>query len=269
MKSQGGCLENRDEFLLSIVIPAYNEETRLGGSLERIVDYLDTQPFRFEIILADDGSTDGTVEAARRAVPPKTAFRLVELRPNRGKGAAVRAGMLAATGDIMLMSDADLSAPIEELPLLLSALLDEGADLAIGSRGLEESRLGVRQPFLRERMGRVFNLILRGMTGIVFRDTQCGFKLFRQGAARSLFRIQKSDGFAFDAEIVFLAARLGLTVREVPIAWNDSPGSKVHPFLDAVRMFIDLIRFRVYDLRGDYELDPSRKGGRDAWRDDL
>jgi len=229
--------------VLSVVIPAYNEEQRLPATLDAVQSWLERAPFSWEVLVVDDGSKDRTVEVARQCFRSDRCRVLVAER-NAGKGAAIRRGMLAARGRYRLFTDADNSTPIEEARLLLRRMRRSGADIAIGSRGMASSRIEVHQPFYRETMGRVFNLIVRifAVPGIV--DTQCGFKMFTRRAAEAVFPEQKMDGFAFDVEILYIARRKGFRVAEVPIRWINSPASRVSPIRDSARMFADVMRIR-------------------------
>jgi len=238
---------------ITIVIPAYNEERRLPATLSAVLAHLGRRPWSFsEVVVVDDGSTDGTVgvvEAFGRSHP---AVRLLKNPGNRGKGFSVRHGMLEAKGDWVLFSDADLSAPIEELDKLLEAAEEQGAAVAIGSRALDRSLINVHQSFFRESAGRVFNLLMQLLTGLRFRDTQCGFKLFEARAGREVFRRQRLERFGFDAEVLFIARRLGYRTVEVPVRWSHSEGTKVSMFRDSLNMFLDLLRIRWNQLRGRY-----------------
>jgi dolichyl-phosphate beta-glucosyltransferase len=245
---------------LSVVIPAYNEEHRLGASLDRVLAHLGAHHPRAEVLVVDDGSTDGTSRVAAARGGGAVPLRILPLVPNRGKGLAVRTGMLAAGGAYILMCDADLSAPIEEVGLLLGPVQRGDYDIAVGSRGLPTSRLGRRQPWARERMGRIFNVLVRAMTGLPIHDTQCGFKLFSREAARTVFGLQRGTGFAFDAEVLYLAHRTGLRILEEPITWDDAAGSKVHALRDSLRMLRDLVRMRILDMRGAYGAADAREG---------
>jgi dolichyl-phosphate beta-glucosyltransferase len=227
--------------MISIVIPAYNEEARLGGTLAAIVAWLDARREDYEIIVADDGSTDRTKEIARTYADHRV--RVVPLEVNRGKGAAVRAGVLASLGDQVLFSDADLATPIEELEKLRAAIA-QGADVAIGSRAIAGARIDVRQHPLRELMGRTFNGIVRTLVMGGIKDTQCGFKLFRGDVGRELFAQARVDGFAFDVEILYLA-RPRYKVAEVPVVWRHVEQSKVSPGIDAARMLWDVVKLTV------------------------
>ncbi len=229
---------------LSIVIPAFNEEDRLGPTIERIRQWCADNLDSFEILVVDDGSADRTVEVARAA---GDEIKVVELGANRGKGAAVRAGMLAASGERVLFSDADLATPIEEV-LKLNAKLDAGYDIAIASRGLADADIQVRQHPMREAMGRTFNLLVRMVVLGGIKDTQCGFKLFSKQAAKDLFGRATIDGFAFDVEVLWLAKK-NYKIAEVPVVWRHIEESKVSPGIDAARMFLDLFRLRLRNLR--------------------
>lgn len=234
---------------LSVVIPAYNEEGRVAPTLRSVAGFLAAREGGFEILVVDDGSRDGTARAAREAGVP---LRILVLAANRGKGAAVREGILAARGERILFSDADLSTPIEDLPRLERAL-DQGAAVAFGSRSVPGSEVLLRQPLYRQTMGKVFNLFVRALVlpGVI--DSQCGFKLFEGRAAREIFAKQRLRGFSFDVEVLFLARRLGFGLAEVPVRWTNSPASRVHPVRDSVRMLRDLLRVRWYAWRGEYD----------------
>jgi dolichyl-phosphate beta-glucosyltransferase len=203
---------------LSVVIPTYNEACRIGPSLELVWNYLCANYGRggFEIIVVDDGSRDRTATLVEEFTSRGPEIRLIRLPMNRGKGAAVRAGMLAAAGEAVLFSDADLSTPIEQVEGTLR-LLREGSDVVIGSRALAQSQVLTRQAPLRESLGRLFNRLIRACLGIPFPDTQCGFKLFRREAAREVFQRARTDGFAFDVEAILLALQLGYVIREMPV----------------------------------------------------
>lgn len=233
----------RPEFL-SVIIPAYNEAERLGGTLTRIADFLATSFEAWEIIVVDDGSSDATSDLVRTAQQSSDRFRLLSFSQNRGKGFAVRSGVSSATGDIILFCDADLSTPIEELSSGLEAL-DSGAAIAIASRGLKSSRILRHQRWYRENMGRMFNHLVRAIVRLPFADTQCGFKLFTRPAAQAIFPECRVDGFAFDVEVLLLARDLGLRVQEFPATWHHAPGSKVHLFRDSIDMLITTIRLRL------------------------
>ena len=226
---------------LSVVIPAYNEARRLGPSLDRVAAYLGARELSHEILVVDDGSTDATGSLVRNHSAP--GLRLLEQGENRGKGAALRRGVAESRGARVLLCDADLSTPIEELPAL-ERRLDDGADLALGSRGLPDSDVRLHQPFYRELMGKTFNWIIRllGVRGI--RDTQCGFKLLDGGVARRLFAELQTERFAYDVELVWLARRQGHRVEEVGVTWVNSPDSRVSLLFDSAAMLRDVLLMR-------------------------
>lgn len=235
---------------LSIVIPAYNEEKRLPATLDRILAWAERAPLPAgEILVVDDGSRDGTAAMAENR---GGIVRLLRNPGNRGKGCAVRNGMLAATGDWILSTDADLSAPIEELEKLLAAARREKAVVAIGSRALDRKLVKVHQPVMRELSGRAFNVVMRLVTGLPFRDTQCGFKLFRKDAAKDIFSRQIEDGFSFDVEDLLIAHQLGLRAIEVPVEWSNVEGTKVS-LAQGMKSFADLVRIRTRAMRGSYK----------------
>jgi glycosyltransferase involved in cell wall biosynthesis len=246
----------------SIVVPAYNESARLGASLEKILHYIGEQGWaaEAEVIVVNDGSSDDTAEIVRRMAQSNAALRLVENPGNRGKGYSVRNGMLQARGRVLVFSDADMSSPIEELPKLLSAL-NNGADVAIGSRWLQAELQTQRQPLHRQLFGRVFNLLLRITLGLRFKDTQCGFKAFQQRAAQKIFPLQRIERWGFDPEILFLAGKFGLSVQEVPVAWAHVGGTRIHPLTDGSRMFWEMLRIRWYDLTGKYDVPAPTAAG--------
>jgi dolichyl-phosphate beta-glucosyltransferase len=232
---------------ISIIIPAFDEEKRLPFTLKRVKEYLAVSSWVFsEILVVDDGSRDNTARVAKAA-----GVRVLRNPGNRGKGYSVRSGMLEAKGDWALFSDADLSAPIEELETLWNAVERERALCAIGSRALDRSLIGVRQPPFRENIGRIFNVLMRLETGLPFHDTQCGFKLFETSAAREIFGRQRLDGFGFDVEVLFIAQRLGYRTLEIPVRWNDVAGTKVSMLLGA-RGFLDPLKVRWNGLTGKY-----------------
>ncbi|MBI1756342.1 MAG: glycosyltransferase family 2 protein [Fimbriimonas ginsengisoli] len=229
---------------LTVVVPAYNEASRLGPSLGRIAAYYRAQAYPWNVIVADDGSTDDTRRIATDFAKGNPEFTVLSYSPNRGKGCAVRTGMLAAEGDIVLFMDADLATPLEETGKLLPHLA-EGAQGAIGSRPLRESRLERRQPKWREAIGRLANKLIQtfGVRGI--QDTQCGFKMFTREAAHEIFRRSKLDGFSFDFEALMLARDLGYRIDEVPIRWAHQEGSKVVFWRDYPRALRDLVKLRL------------------------
>lgn len=239
---------------LSIVVPVWNEERRLPICLQRLEEEADAAAAAAgvqltSVIVVDDGSTDRTPAILQDFDGLSGRFRYQRFeRATRGKGAAVRAGMLAVETDLALMSDVDLSTPLDELAKLVAALTD-GADVAIGSRGLDESNVLVHQPWYRELAGKTFNVLIRTVTGLPWRDTQCGFKLFRLATARRLFELQRVDGFAFDVELLVLARRLGLKVAEVPVRWVNDPDTHVGLFSSSSQMALDTFRI-AYRNRG-------------------
>jgi glycosyltransferase involved in cell wall biosynthesis len=239
---------------LSIVIPAFNEEKRLGCTLTRIRDYFAAYPVGpggIEIIVVDDGSTDGTARLVAERAREIPSLRLVSNGEHRGKGFSVRHGMLEARGRIALFTDADLSSPIEESQKLLRALR-VGNDVAIGSRALNRSLIAVHQSRFREIAGIIFNGFVRLFTGLPFEDTQCGFKAFVREPSRIIFEQQRTERFGFDPEILFLAQRHGLRSVEIPVRWAHDPATKVHVLRDSLLMFADLIYIRWNALMGRY-----------------
>ncbi|NIQ84835.1 MAG: glycosyltransferase [Acidobacteria bacterium] len=239
---------------LSVVIPAYNEEARLPASLERIDEYLREHRIEGEILVIDDGSTDRTSTVAGELLKDRRG-RVIGLAENRGKGAAVRRGVAEAAGRWVLMTDADLSAPIEEHQKLAATARDDDVDLVIASRGLEDSRIEVRQAWVRQTMGKTFNVLMRAMTGLPFRDTQCGFKLMDRQRVLPLFEKMVVDRFAFDVELLYLAVRFGLAVREIPVVWRNEPHSRVNMITDPINMLRDVARIRWRFRRGAYNPD--------------
>ncbi len=226
------------------MIPAYNEERRLPGTLDRILDWLKQANFSFwEVIVVDDGSRDGTSGVVENYGKIHSAVRLLKNPGNRGKGYAVRNGMLNAHGDWILYSDADLSTPIEEIEKLRRAVSEQDTAIAIGSRALEPSLVEIHQPIFREYSGRFFNLVMRSVTGLPFHDTQCGFKLYRADAAKLIFEKQQQDGFSFDVEDLVIAAKLGLRAVEVPVRWRNAEGTKVR-LTQGIQSFVDLFHIR-------------------------
>jgi glycosyltransferase involved in cell wall biosynthesis len=240
----------------SIVIPAYNESARLGATLEKVLAYVHAQRWDAEVIVVNDGSRDNTADIVRAFATKDPVLRLVENPGNHGKGYSVRNGMLNTRGRIVLFSDADLSSPIEEAPKLLQAL-DDGADIAIGSRWLRAETQTQRQPLHRQVFGRIFNLVLRLTLGLQFKDTQCGFKAFKQPAVQAIFPLQKIERWGFDPEILFLAKKLKFKTQEVSVAWGHSGGTRINPLVDGSRMVMEMLRVRWYDLTGRYNSAPA------------
>jgi dolichyl-phosphate beta-glucosyltransferase len=235
----------------SIIIPAYNESARLETTLERVLGYVSSQRWDAEIIVVNDGSRDATGDLIRRYAEGNPCLRLLENPGNRGKGYSVRNGMLNASGEILLFSDADLSAPIEEAPKLFRAV-QEGSEVAIGSRWVRPDLQTQRQSLLRQFYGRVFNLALRMILGLNFKDTQCGFKAFTQDAARKIFSQQRIERWGFDPELLYLARKFKLTVAEIPVAWAHVDGTRISPLRDGLRMFGEVLKIRWNALTGKY-----------------
>jgi dolichyl-phosphate beta-glucosyltransferase len=236
----------------SIIIPAYNEGARVGATLEKVLAYVDKQAWNAEIIAVDDGSRDNTVEIIRGYAEKNPRLRLLQNPGNRGKGYSVRNGMLHAQGELLLFSDADLSAPIEEADKLFGAIAG-GADIAIGSRWLRRDLQTQRQPFYRQIFGRVFNLLLRITLGLTYKDTQCGFKAFTRDAAEKIFPLQRIERWGFDPELLYLARKLKFKVAEVPVEWAHSEGTRISPLRDGTRMFVEMLKIRWNALTGKYD----------------
>jgi len=236
---------------LSVVIPAYNEETRLPQSLDRLVEYFSGPQWDVEVLVVNDGSRDGTAALVERYARQHKMFRLVNNPGNRGKGFSVKNGMLHATKDWALFSDADLSAPIEEVEKLLAAVARDKADGAIGSRALNRQLVSVHQSAFREYSGRFFNLVMRTLLRLPFADTQCGFKMLRREAAHDVYRRVQIPGFGFDAEALFVARKRGYKVVEVPVRWANAEGTKV-TMLNGLKAFTDLALIRWNQLKGLY-----------------
>lgn len=236
---------------LTIVIPAYNESARLGKTLDQVLSFIDKQTWDTELIVVNDGSTDDTADIVCRYAKSRENVRLLENPGNRGKGYSVRHGVLNSRGNMVLFTDADLSAPIEEAPKLLAAL-ENGADVAIGSRWLQVELQTQRQSLARQVLGRAFNQFLRLLLHLHYKDTQCGFKAFRRNAAKVIFPLQKIDGWGFDAELLFIAGRLGLQVSEVPVLWGHDDRTRIHPLVDGTRMLVEMMKIRWNALTGHY-----------------
>jgi dolichyl-phosphate beta-glucosyltransferase len=226
---------------LAVIVPAYNEEPRLQRSLERIGEYLSTQAYDWTVFVVDDGSTDSTADIALRMTVSNPRLKLISYTPNKGKGCAVRTGMIQAEGDWLLLCDADLAAPIEEVEKLFAA----AKPIAIGSRPLRESNLEIRQPWWREFAGRAFNFAVQAMSIRGIKDTQCGFKLFSRQAAKDIFPRCRFDGFSYDFEALMVGRALGYEIAEVPIRWSHQEGSKVRLLRDGFRMLRDLLILRL------------------------
>lgn len=231
---------------ISVVIPAFNEAHRIGDSLRQTLVYLETKSPQSELIVVNDGSTDATSDIARNALTnSKIDNRLLENFPNQGKGHAVRKGLLKARKPIALFFDADLSTPLSEIPKLVEPIANGDVDLAFGSRALDRSLIGMHQSFLRDRGGRIFNRLVRLTSGLPFWDTQCGFKAFRMDVCRPIIERARVIGFAFDVELLLLAQRAGLRLREIPVRWNHAEGSKVSFLRDSTRMLREILALRA------------------------
>jgi len=236
----------------SFIIPAYNESERLATSLPKVFAYLRERQMQAEVIVVNDGSSDDTAEIARSFASRYPQTRLLENPGNRGKGYSVRNGMLHANGDVLLFTDADLSSPIYEATKLFAAI-DRGAEVAIGSRWLEAGLQTERQPWYRQLYGRLFNLALRMVLGLKYRDTQCGFKAFTRAAAQTVFSRQRVERWGFDPELLFLANKFHLRTVEVAVGWAHDHRSKISPIRDGLKMGVEMLAVRWNDLRGLYE----------------
>jgi dolichyl-phosphate beta-glucosyltransferase len=237
--------------LLSIIIPAYNEEKRLPAYLSRILEYLELQDFLYEIIVVDDGSHDSTEEVVASFIKENNRVKLIRLPNNRGKGFAVRSGMLGASGKLRLFTDADGATPITELERLQKAI-DSGADVAIASRAMKDVSCTVNAHLHRKVIGAIFNFIVTTLTVKGIHDTQCGFKLFTAEAVETVFPHLRIDDFGFDVEVLYLCQRNGYRIAEVPVNWADIAGSKVNLIRDSLRMFSDIFKIRFFYLTGTY-----------------
>jgi glycosyltransferase involved in cell wall biosynthesis len=238
----------------SVVIPCFNEAGRIGETLRLTLEYLTANAADSELIVVNDGSTDATAAIARERLKDlRIETRLLENFPNRGKGAAVRSGLLAARKPIGLFFDADLSTPLGETPKLIEPIANGEVDIAFGSRALDRGLIGIHQPWRREQAGRAFNLLVRIATGLPFWDTQCGFKAFRLDVCRPILEAARLDGFAFDVELLYLAQHAGLRIREIPVRWDHAEGTKVRFLKDSCRMFLDLLQIRWNDLCRKYQ----------------
>jgi dolichyl-phosphate beta-glucosyltransferase len=241
---------------ISIVIPAYNEEERLGPTLKRILGFARENRWNAELLVVNDGSSDRTAEIARSYARNTGIVRLLENPGNRGKGYSVRNGVLNSNGEFILFTDADLSSPIEEGPKLLEALA-AGADIAIGSRWARSELQTRRQSLARQFLGRVFNILLRLLLRLDFKDTQCGFKAFRREAARAVFPLQRIEGWGFDPEILFLAHQSGFRIAEIPVRWGHDTRTRINPLVDGSRMVSDMLLIRWNSISGKYS-EPRR-----------
>ncbi|HKD82200.1 MAG TPA: dolichyl-phosphate beta-glucosyltransferase [Candidatus Angelobacter sp.] len=243
----------------SIIVPAYNERARIGGTLQRILEHLKAQRWSAEIVVVNDGSRDDTTDVVSQFVAEHRQVRLIQNPGNQGKGYAVRNGMLNARGKVLLFTDADLSSPISEASKLFAAL-DKGHDVAIGSRWLDPSLQFQRQSLKRQLMSRTYNLFIRTLLTFPYRDTQCGFKAFTRRAAAMIFPLQRIQRWGFDAEIIYLAHHMKLKVAEVPVAWGHDERSKLHPWRDGFYMGLDTLKVRWYSLTGGYHQPKASQG---------
>jgi glycosyltransferase involved in cell wall biosynthesis len=237
---------------LSIVIPAYNESARIGNALDRVMWCVQEQGWDAEVLVVDDGSTDDTAAIVQHWMSLYPRLHLVQNPGNRGKGYSVRNGLLQAAGDVVMFTDADLSAPMEEADRLLAAIAG-GADVAIGSRWMDRTRQTIHQPLYRQFFGRCFNWITRLVMGLPFKDTQCGFKAFKRSAAQVIFRLQTIERWGFDPEILFIARKLRYVIREVPVTWGHDERSRMSYLKDGLKMLEDMGKIRANSLAGRYD----------------
>ena len=253
--------------MISIVVPAFNESARLGDSVRKILTYINENNLDAELIVVDDGSQDATAQVAEKAFAafPEAAAKVIRYERNRGKGYAVRTGLAEAKGAVALFSDADLSTPIEELPKLVQPITGGKFDITFGSRALDRSLIGTHQPWRREQSGKVFNLVVRMLTGLPFWDTQCGFKAFDMTKFRPLLGLMKIDRFGFDVEFLYVANRNKLRLAEIPVRWNHCEGTTISVLRDSRRMFDEVRQIRrnakkgLYDENGRRETEDSRE----------
>jgi glycosyltransferase involved in cell wall biosynthesis len=239
---------------LSIVIPAYNEGARIERTLDRVMSCVEQQGWDAEVLVVDDGSVDATAAIIARWMEAHPRLHLVKNEGNRGKGYSVRNGLLQAAGDVVMFTDADLSAPMEEAERLLAAIAD-GADVAIGSRWMDKTRQTIHQPLYRRFFGRCFNWVTRTVMGLPFKDTQCGFKAFRRPAAQVIFRLQRIERWGFDPEILFIARKLGYQIREVPVTWGHDERSRMSYLKDGMKMLEEMAVIRANSIAGRYDED--------------
>jgi dolichyl-phosphate beta-glucosyltransferase len=237
---------------ISIVIPAFNEAKRIIPTIYKISNYIAPRFDTFEIIVVDDGSIDDTSFVVSSIIKKLKNVCLIKIDVNKGKGFAVKTGVLSSNNNLVLYCDADMSTPIEETEKLFP-WIEQGYPIVIGSRRMKDSHIKIRQPWYREHIGRIFNLFVIIFTVRGIRDTQCGFKLFRGDLAREIFQKSKLNGFSFDVEILLLAKKSGLTIKEVPVEWANSPDSKVRIFNDSLQMLIDLFKIMFYWIFGFYK----------------
>jgi glycosyltransferase involved in cell wall biosynthesis len=237
---------------LSIVIPAYNESARIELTLDRVMACVAKQGWDAEVLVVDDGSTDATPEIVQAWMERHPGLHLIQNEGNRGKGYSVRNGLLQAEGEVVMFTDADLSAPMEEAELLLAAIRD-GADVAIGSRWMDKTRQTIHQPLYRKFFGRCFNWVTRVVMGLPFKDTQCGFKAFKRPVAQVIFRLQRIERWGFDPEILFIARKLGYNIREVPVTWGHDERSRMSYLRDGMKMLEEMATIRANSLAGRYD----------------
>lgn len=239
---------------LSVVIPAYNESARIEATLSRVMSCIESQNWDAEVLIVDDGSKDETAEIIQNWMERYPRLHLVQNPGNRGKGYSVRNGLLQAAGDIVMFTDADLSAPMEEAGLLIAAI-DSGAEVAIGSRWMDRTRQTIHQPLYRQFFGRCFNALTRIVMGLPFKDTQCGFKAFRRESAQIIFRLQRIERWGFDPEILFIARKLKYKIVEVPVTWGHDERSRMSYLKDGMKMLEEMAVIRYNSLAGRYDKD--------------
>jgi glycosyltransferase involved in cell wall biosynthesis len=237
---------------LSIILPAYNESARIEATLERVMRCVEGEGWDAEVLVVDDGSKDDTSEILQRWMDRYPRLHLIQNPGNRGKGYSVRNGLLQAAGEIVMFTDADLSCPMEEANRLIAAIKD-GADVAIGSRWMDRTRQTIHQPLYRQFFGRCFNAITRGLMGLPFKDTQCGFKAFRRDAAQVIFRLQRIERWGFDPEILFIARKLKYSITEVPVTWGHDERSRMSYVKDGMKMLEEMAVIRWNSLAGRYD----------------
>ncbi|NQV09517.1 glycosyltransferase family 2 protein [Candidatus Woesearchaeota archaeon] len=234
---------------ISVVVPAYNEEKRIGLTLKKIIKYLGSNFKKYEVIVVDDCSKDGTSDVASKFKNVK----ILRNKINRGKGYSVKKGILNSKYPLVLFSDSDLATPIEELKKFLLYIKD-GYDIVIASRNLKESNIVVKQSVIRQLMGKTFPILVNIITFMRFKDTQCGFKLFRTEVGKNIMSLQTLNRFSFDVEILFIAKKNGYKIKEAPVVWIDKAGSTVNPLKDSIKMLIDLFIVRYNNLLGKYRI---------------
>lgn len=237
--------------LVSIIMPAYDEEVNISHSLSEILSFLQNKKYTSEIIVVDDGSTDATCSIVNKFARSKFRLRLIKHQKNEGKGMAIRTGMLAAKGKFRILCDADLSTHINHLDFFMRTA--SSADVVIGSRAIKGSRLLVRQKLHREFMGRIFNFLVQLFLLNGIKDTQCGFKLYSERAAKVIFPLQRIKGWSSDVESLYLARKYGLRIKEVPVIWKNNPESRVSLVIDPIKMLLSIIAIRIYDFLGAYK----------------